>query len=278
VSNATADKNELFFDPDVWADSKSWPYEPPGYVFLARAFQEIGRAKFGGEWVDAEEDIVDPEDPTQDDIDVWDRFDSFCDQLEAEFFETHASVALLIIRACQEGALDSALRPEKGGQASKLETHFWHGESLLYRFSACQMSRHEPFSISYPSNDASWIYLTRDSVDRYLKTRLENEIESAANPSNGLRNEARTKAIFPNTADQTTGVRKASGSGQRRLRVAVVRAIAELTNSGIQVASAPIKMQNDMIVKQLVKEGILDANRGKVSYSTIKRALEEFAP
>src|SRR4051794_23381094 len=37
-----------------WMSSGGWPWDPTGYVFLARAVQEIGKAMYGAEWTGAE--------------------------------------------------------------------------------------------------------------------------------------------------------------------------------------------------------------------------------
>jgi hypothetical protein len=39
---------------DFWARPDAWPLDPDGYVFLARAVEEIGRAMFGQDWTGKE--------------------------------------------------------------------------------------------------------------------------------------------------------------------------------------------------------------------------------
>ena len=48
------------FDPQLWRHPEGWPHDPLNYVFLARAFQEIGRARYGDEWTDR---CIEPEEP-----------------------------------------------------------------------------------------------------------------------------------------------------------------------------------------------------------------------
>ena len=43
-------KNEYLFDTDFWDHPEDWPHDLPGYVFLARAFNELGRATHGERW------------------------------------------------------------------------------------------------------------------------------------------------------------------------------------------------------------------------------------
>jgi hypothetical protein len=37
-----------------WAEPHRWPRDPAGYVFLARAVEEIGRAMFDARWTGKE--------------------------------------------------------------------------------------------------------------------------------------------------------------------------------------------------------------------------------
>src|SRR5262245_45799586 len=39
---------------EFWARPHVWPRDPRGYVFLARAVEEIGRAMFGRDWTGKE--------------------------------------------------------------------------------------------------------------------------------------------------------------------------------------------------------------------------------
>ena len=44
----------MTFRFDFWSASESWPTDPVGYVFLARAFDELGRAMFPDDWTGKE--------------------------------------------------------------------------------------------------------------------------------------------------------------------------------------------------------------------------------
>jgi hypothetical protein len=44
-----------------WTNEQAWPRDPTGYVFLARAFNRIGSAKFGQEWTGQEGSVRLPE-------------------------------------------------------------------------------------------------------------------------------------------------------------------------------------------------------------------------
>jgi hypothetical protein len=39
---------------EFWARPHTWPHDPHGYVFLARAIEEVGRAMFGQDWTGKE--------------------------------------------------------------------------------------------------------------------------------------------------------------------------------------------------------------------------------
>ena len=39
---------------EFWSMPSSWPMDPAGYVFLARAMDELGRARYGRDWTGEE--------------------------------------------------------------------------------------------------------------------------------------------------------------------------------------------------------------------------------
>lgn len=41
-------------DISFWSDESRWPYDPPGYVFLLRAVNEMGRAMYPNIWTNLE--------------------------------------------------------------------------------------------------------------------------------------------------------------------------------------------------------------------------------
>jgi hypothetical protein len=177
-ANRRSEKPDLvnLFNNGFWYLRDDWPNDHPGYVFLARAFDEIGTALHGDRWGLAEELKV-PEEPPDDceDDAVWDQFeeaeeqyDRACEQAELEFQKTRENAAREIARQCETGNLVSALRPLSGGALVDLGKHFWNTEIFLHRFVNCQMSLNDPFAVDYYFGDTSWIYLTRESLDRYL--------------------------------------------------------------------------------------------------------------
>jgi hypothetical protein len=171
------------FDPQYsfWNSSEDWPHDPPGYVFLARAFHEIGTASYRGGWIQPPRvnEPEEPEEPADDcDEEIWDKYEEEDDQYEdacekarAECEDMWANVARMIVEACESGALVSSVRAKAGGAMNKLEPHYWNAESVKSRFSRCEMSLNDPFSDHYRSADAYWIFVTRDSLQVYWRSR-----------------------------------------------------------------------------------------------------------
>jgi hypothetical protein len=60
---------------------------------------------------------------------------------------------------------------------TELQPHFWCTENFASRFFRCQMSLENPFSSNYISSEACWIYVTRDSLYKFLgKTPAIDEV------------------------------------------------------------------------------------------------------
>ena len=158
-------------DRNLWLNPNGWPVDSAGYVFLARAFDEIGRARFGAEW-----DRKPPPHPDENDDDdasveadaAWlkanELWEKASEEAEAKSAEMRAAVRREIAEQCLRGHLHAAVRPKRGGEMTKVPEDCWNTENLDRRFDRCQMSLIDPFS------DAGfdWIYLTRASLDEYL--------------------------------------------------------------------------------------------------------------
>jgi hypothetical protein len=135
---------------DFWHERSQkhfWPRDTPEYVFLGRAVHEIGTAIYGAEWTGSEmdPDAVPPE------------FKKF-DRVKEE-----------IVSACASGQLVSAFRPEAGGAIEDMPKEWWNTETWRKRFLSCRMSPKKPFAdVTLPADRVSWIYLRRDSLERYL--------------------------------------------------------------------------------------------------------------
>jgi hypothetical protein len=174
-------KNLSLLDERFWRDQKNWPHDSPGYVFLPRAFHEIGTANYRGGWarpphVNEPKEPEDLEEPADDCIDeeIWDkyeqeddRYEDACEEARADCENMWENVARLIAEACKTSALVSAVRAKVGGEMNELEPHYWNTESFEARFFRCDISLTYPFAKSRIDR-SHWIYVTRDSLDRYL--------------------------------------------------------------------------------------------------------------
>jgi len=167
------------FDHHFWDHPERWPPNPPNYVFLARAFQEIGRAKYGEQWTDS---YIEPKEPPEDCDDAADdQFDSDCEKRLVTFGEMRASTARTIAEQSELGNLVTAVRHTAGGQMNQLEPYLWNTENFGTRFFRCQMSLSQPFQdpARVHFEPLHWIYITRESLDRYICGG--NAARSAAN-------------------------------------------------------------------------------------------------
>lgn len=145
-----------------WLD-KSWPLDPAGYVFLARAFHRIGQARYGKNWTGYEPytptyrastfSIFDLAKKSKEDLtseeQEWlagtarDRKAAEADpegfaaalqarhkarQQEELLAEQRAAAAQIeIITKCESGDLISAWRPASGGKMEPIPAHYWNG-------------------------------------------------------------------------------------------------------------------------------------------------------
>jgi hypothetical protein len=144
---------------------------------LARAFHAIGRAAFADTWVETPYDNEpdEPEEPDDNcDAETEDRYElayenweRACAQAKIDFANMWANVTQKIAEACKAGTLVSAVRAKEGGEFIRLEAHCWNTENLTVRFFRCDMTLSSPFE-KRQSHRSHWIYVTRDSLDKYL--------------------------------------------------------------------------------------------------------------
>ena len=156
------------FDHQLWGHPERWPHDPPNYVFLARAFQEMGRTRYGEQWTDS---CIEPEEPPEDcDDAAEEQYELDCEKARVKFEEMRASIAHTIAGQSELGNLATALRHTAGGQMHALEPYFWNAENVGTRFFRCQMSPDQPFQgpRRVRFEPLYWIYVTRESLDRYI--------------------------------------------------------------------------------------------------------------
>jgi len=82
----------------------------------------------------------------------------------------HASIVRTIAEQSELGNLATALRHTAGGQMNALEPYVWNTENVGTRFFRCQMSLSHPFQdpARVRFGPLYWIYVTRESLDRYI--------------------------------------------------------------------------------------------------------------
>jgi hypothetical protein len=87
-------KNERYqFDDGFWDGLVPWPFDSPGQMFLARAFNKIGQTIHREQWVEIVGEPEEPEDPGNDcDDSVKDQFASDCEKADADFQAKEARV------------------------------------------------------------------------------------------------------------------------------------------------------------------------------------------
>jgi hypothetical protein len=154
------------YDHQVWDHPENWPHDPLDYVFLARAFQGIGRARYGDQWSNSY--VEPPGEPPEDCDDSADeQYELVCEEAEAKFESMRASIAHTIAEQSRLGMLMTALRPIAGGQMNTLEPYFWNTENFAPRFFRCQMSLSRPFGdpARVRFEPLYWIFVTRESLD-----------------------------------------------------------------------------------------------------------------
>jgi hypothetical protein len=169
------DERRLF-----WLDKNRWPRrDPSGLVFLARAFDELGRARFGPKWTGSEGGAGPRPNVTM----------LVCEKSRSEFVrelrrQRGRGRALLnehpelrsrceaiqneIADACERGKLASAWREVDGGDTLSLKPSMWSTDNLDARFYRCQMSFSKPFGDETGGEGYGWIFIDRASLDRLL--------------------------------------------------------------------------------------------------------------
>jgi hypothetical protein len=153
--------------PNFWARPHAWPRDPTGYVFLARAVHAIGQARFGAEWTGVE---------------VTTEFAKPLSRLATQearrqyraqrlINQRLKTVQQEIVTRCESGELVSAIRARAGGVMKVVPRTWWNTESLDNRFIMCQLSPSEPFGSAYAGDDFCWIFLTNESLQKYLQSQ-----------------------------------------------------------------------------------------------------------
>jgi hypothetical protein len=166
------------FDADFWDCPAKWPHDPPGYLFLARSYDQIGHAVHGDRWNHPVKMPEEPECPPVDcdDVDcddsVWeaserahDEWERACDEADANFQNMREGVARAIIQQCELNELVAAARAKHGGKMVPLEWHDFNIDDprLFFR---CEIQ---------VQSSPHWIFITRDSLHQFLVKQSHSE-------------------------------------------------------------------------------------------------------
>jgi hypothetical protein len=183
---------------------KQWPNDPKGYVFLARALLELGRARYGERWTGGEYTVVMPRVLEDFSFEMGDyayatrllqkhRPDVFpaksdsncltpelwyiaCDisrhQYEAvrPLLVRRLSVEQEFTRRAEAGDLATAYRPLLGGDMSAIPSCWWNTEGLE-RFQMCQLNPDDPYGPGFDDERNVWIFVSRESLDTCLSSQ-----------------------------------------------------------------------------------------------------------
>jgi hypothetical protein len=80
---------------------------------------------------------------------------------------------------CEAGELKTAIRYVCGGKMEPVPAHWWNTETIRGRFTNCQIDQEDPYGHGEFTLPAwCWIYLTRDSIDRFV-----NSLTRSARPA-----------------------------------------------------------------------------------------------
>jgi hypothetical protein len=145
-------RSGLLINLGFWSKPETWPHDPDGYVFLARAVDEIGKAMFGHHWTGKE----------------WTS--ELTPGMDPSLIARRATVQQEAARLCESGKLVFALRPIAGGEMTIAPPDWWNTEPqrLQCRFYCCQMDANAPFrNVSISANN-SWIFIERKSLEKEL--------------------------------------------------------------------------------------------------------------
>ena len=201
-----------------------WPREPAGYVFLARAVEQIGDV-LHKDWTGAEVIAIEPLPRSRKEASQTNLFDA--EKLlqhhrpdlkrpavigSNEFSQKHWKIAydlaqslrpaldrlhdtqLEIVRKNEAGELDLKTRSINGGPWRDFQTEWWGFESWRSYFDRCRIDPEYPNgnrpSWNREDND-HWIFATLRSVEKVLK-RLAKDREKPASNSAGSASEIPT--------------------------------------------------------------------------------------
>lgn len=94
--------------------------------------------------------------------------------------ERFARVKQEIVRRCRSGELVTALRSLLGGELSPpIDRSQWNTERVHQRFCWCRMHPDEPFRMGDTGPGYQWIYVTRESLDRFVTSLSATDVSNS---------------------------------------------------------------------------------------------------
>jgi hypothetical protein len=181
----------MFVDRDFWLRSHGWPSDDQGYVFLARAVDEVGKHLFGGTWSSDDPRAFPPKPADFSAMtDMHLKFSPYewkaaAADVKKKFAAANRfdSVVHQIATWCRRGQLVVGLRPVAGGAISSQSSTFWQTERLEPRFHRCQMNPKDPYGIAIGGKNHQYIFVTRETLDRCLES-LPKQADRNVEPLN----------------------------------------------------------------------------------------------
>jgi hypothetical protein len=136
-----------------WSKPELWPIDAEGYVFLARAFNQIGKAMFGEYWL-GNEHLAKADGNT-----------------DPGLIARRAVVMEEIAKRLRDDDLVAGTRPIEGGMITDAPKAWWNTElnRITMRFINCEINPKNPFSGPVLSAKNSWIFINRGSLDDLLQ-------------------------------------------------------------------------------------------------------------
>jgi hypothetical protein len=81
--------------------------------------------------------------------------------------QRRAAVDAEFAKQCEAGQLLTFYRATEGGEMHPIPRAWWNTEKSS-RFIMCQLSPTKPFSTAFAGESFAWIFVSRESLDRYL--------------------------------------------------------------------------------------------------------------
>jgi hypothetical protein len=147
---------------EFWADKDDWPGNPPGYVFLARAVDEVGRNLLPEEWTGDE--------PLKYEDREWDRGPYKDEAARGRFKKVIEAVSTL----CAKGQLASAVMTSSRGTLSQIDKAWWAAASRKVTegwFLLCSINLKDPVTKVpdlFDREPLGPLFVLRADLDRYL--------------------------------------------------------------------------------------------------------------